>query len=106
MNKWQRTAGTWKIGRMTRILAGDKIVAHVVAVDPPPYVGHTNFGDESKANAELIIRAVNAHDDLVGALKAVARWLETSDQAMDARGSADIDRRVHKALDLVEGDTP
>jgi len=65
----RRSAGTWKLDRMTKVTAGDKIVAHIVAVDPPPYVGHVNYGPESKANAELIVRAVNAHDDLIAALK-------------------------------------
>ena len=47
----------------------------------PPIVGWTGFDDsdrtveEHHANAEFIVRAVNAHDDLLSACKAAMRIL-------------------------------
>lgn len=60
--------------------------------------------DTREANAELIVRAVNAHDELVEALRAVAQWLDTENTAIDANGASAINRKVHAALAKATGE--
>lgn len=48
--------------------------------------------DETKANADFIIRACNAHDDLLAALKAIIAW-----QADPQKDTPSWERRLYEA---------
>ena len=72
----EATPGPWTIGRFGKIFSGDKqrvdntLLLSGVALT----TGNHPFEDEARANAELIVKAVNAHDNLVAAADAALTW--------------------------------
>ena len=69
------TPRPWKIEDSTHIVQAVGNAAGVVICDVENYSRFTQDDVRNAANAELIVRAVNAHDDLVVALKGVvADW--------------------------------
>lgn len=57
----------------------DGEVEHVCRISPPGRA----VNDEERANAALIVRAVNAHDDLVEALERLLRLAENNVDRID-----------------------
>lgn len=92
------------------LLAGDRGIARLfdtrgVALPIPR--------EEALANAELIVRAVNSHDALVGALEDCAELLDHIHQSMGRHNCTvdcpDIGKRVRRAgnaLALAKGGQP
>lgn len=56
---------------------------------PPPFAAN---------NGDYIVRAVNAHDDMIKALQDVVNWFQASDDAGNARGGANIYKMCRAAL--------
>jgi hypothetical protein len=74
---------------------------HVATAWSFPYLGPGS--DEAVANAELIVRAVNAHADLLAACESAAEAfeaLELLDEAGLARAAATV---CHVAIDKARG---
>jgi hypothetical protein len=57
--------------------------------------------DVSDANAAFIVRAVNAHDDLVSALKSARTQLEIAEQIIS--GESFNDTQINSAIAKAEG---
>ena len=73
-SKTQRTAGTWKVGsfkgRRTQIWSGNPDTNGIHVAEATDHSGL-----HGERNAAFIVRACNAHDELVAALRsAVAVW--------------------------------
>ena len=84
--------------------------AGVVVCDVENYSRFTQDDARNAANAELIVRAVNAHDDLVAACKAALQlaW-EVGSESEDgvgtllADGRGDLWRQLTAAVTKAEG---
>lgn len=73
---WIVSGGREEDGRMVKIGTGEKGWLGVAAA----------FGDtpeEAEANAAFIVKAVNAHDDLIHALKMAIAWMKNQGINMD-----------------------
>ena len=60
-----------------RILDKDAYCYHVVSADASFQTGCITFDGRGLANAEFIVRACNAHDELVKAAQQAAAFLDT-----------------------------
>lgn len=60
-NQPQHTQGEWKINQMGNIDCGEMRICNMPSI--------TGKEEEIKANAQLILRAVNMHDELIAAVK-------------------------------------
>jgi hypothetical protein len=81
MGETKTTPGPWKVRRVEysrgldaslEIVAGEQLICQTVMRE---IVAEAGLLAADEAHAELIARAVNAHDDLVAALKAAAPFL-------------------------------
>jgi hypothetical protein len=78
----QATPRPWKLlNPRTSAIYATNIhgLVHVATVEVAPIQQHDESADraddETAANAELIVRAVNSHEQLVAALEALTKWL-------------------------------
>ena len=90
---WKVTTTPFARGERVRISGESTIVANVLS-DP-------NKRMMSRANAELIVRAVNSHDQLVAALRRAIRYFDEAEQHREAWGKMVDDFRA--ALAAAEG---
>lgn len=60
--------------------------------------------EEDRANAALIVKAVNAHDDLVEALKRVTEHLQTMIEYHPEENTSDIDAAIYCAHGALRGE--
>lgn len=74
------TPRPWKIEDSTHIVQAVGNAAGVVVCDVENYSRFTQDDVRNAANAELIVRAVNAHDDLVTALAELVATKDLHDQ--------------------------
>ena len=104
------TPRPWKIEDSTHIVQAVGNAAGVVVCDVENYSRFTQDDARNAANAELIVRAVNAHDDLVAACKAALQlaW-EVGSESEDgvgtllADGRGDLWRQLTAAVTKAEG---
>ena len=94
MTKPNHTPGEWSTnlwasGRIT-IESGNGQVCELNVIHGP---------GTPKGNANHIERAVNAHDDLVGALKIALSWLSDSEDD----GDIEVTTKIKNALKKAEG---
>jgi formylmethanofuran dehydrogenase subunit B len=98
----ERTPGPWKAGKFS------SVVGCPITAQPDPSRNtvviagvHGAFGDdyqaEVEANAAFIVRACNAHEDLLEALRRADRALENVGMADDAQARVEIRDAIAKA---------
>jgi hypothetical protein len=82
----EHTPTPWEYidGEIRPASQGDRLL--LVGIRTPMTAG--SWMEEGRANAAFIVRAANAHTDLVGALQVMMEWArEVSDQSLDSEPS-------------------
>jgi hypothetical protein len=98
----KRTPTPWRASRARKSSNFGAYVAFVQTSDPPSVLakvsgGPTDDREVAEANAAFIVRAVNAHDDLVKALELIEVDLTAGDMPHKTRVYLALDR-VRAAL--------
>lgn len=96
------TPRPWRIGQDPIIIESDH--ADFVAMTlPDPALGWDGT-EEDYANARLIVRAVNAHDELVEATRAALDALENEPDGIEDHAFHDLATKLRAALAAAEED--
>lgn len=103
----KHTPTPWRAAqtRASEVIWADSIIA--ILWDGSGTIGCAAATETDRANAALIVRAVNAHDALVRALRETKAWIETLRTVNRDRslpGMEALERRTDAALRLAEGE--
>ncbi len=102
----EHTPGPWHVERGQSLADG----THACDVMAPDLDINANKGDLiviasyiTPANAALIVRAVNAHDDLLAAAEQVIAWAEACDGNLDTPQGDDALAKLQTAINKAKG---
>lgn len=97
----EHTPGPWRVRGRTKIRGTVLGMRYKIADVCYPESGGEYERRETKANAEFIVRACNAHEELVAAVDAAARYFEARNLGEPAH---ELQARLVAALAKAEGD--
>lgn len=98
------TARPWRIVDLGTSKRGNPLDATLAGPNGLPMMFIPYTSDIAKANAELIVRAVNSHDALVRALSVAKHYLDCLDmETADEKVREDL-QTINAALKLARGE--